>query len=102
MPRPVRAPLTGPLQRWSLDFVHDALSTGRRFRCLTVLDEYSREALAIHVAYSIPATTVIAVLERLGQERGLPAVLVTDNGSEFTSRAFDAWAYSCHSPSDLP
>jgi putative transposase len=94
VPRPVRPPLTGPNQRWSLDFMHDALSTGRRFRCLTVLDEYSREALAVHVAYSIPATEVIAVLERLRQERGLPAVLITDNGSEFTSRAFDAWAYA--------
>lgn len=93
-PRPVRLVLTAPNERWCLDFVHDALSTGRRFRCLTVLDEYSREALAIHVAHAIPATSVIAVLEQLRQERGLPAVLVTDNGSEFTSRAFDAWAYS--------
>lgn len=94
IPRPVRPPLTARNQRWSLDFVHDALSTGRRFRCLTVLDEYSREALAVHVAYAIPATAVIAVLERLRQERSLPAVLITDNGSEFTSRAFDAWAYA--------
>ena len=92
--RPVRPPLTGPNQRWCLDFVHDALSTGRRFRSLTVLDEYSREALAIHVAPSIPSVTVIAVLELLRRERGLPPVLITDNGSEFTSRAFDAWAYS--------
>jgi putative transposase len=94
MPRPLRPELTGPNQRWSLDFMQDALSTGRRFRCLTVLDEYSREALAVHVAYSIPAIEVIAVLERLRHERGLPAVLITDNGSEFTSRAFDAWAYA--------
>jgi putative transposase len=94
IPRPVRPALTGPNQRWCLDFVSDSLSTGRRFRCLTVLDEWSREALAIHVAISIPATAVIAVLEQLRVARGLPAVLVTDNGSEFTSRAFDAWAYS--------
>jgi putative transposase len=94
IPRPVRSLLARPNQRWSLDFVHDALSTGRRFRCLTVLDEYSREAMAIHVAHSIPAISVIAVLEVLRRERGLPGVLVTDNGSEFTSRAFDAWAYS--------
>lgn len=94
VPRPVRPPLTGPNERWSLDFVTDALSTGRRFRCLTVIDEYSREALAIHVAYSIPAPQVIAVLEALRDTRGLPAVVITDNGSEFTSRAFDAWAYS--------
>ena len=94
VPRPVRPPLTGPNQRWCLDFIHDTLSTGRRFRCLTVLDEYSREALAIHAAYSIPSATVIAVREQLRRERGLSAVLITDNGSEFTSRAFDAWAYS--------
>lgn len=94
VPRPVRPALTGPNQRWSLDFIHDALSTGRRFRCLTVLDEYTREALAIHAAHSIPSATVIAVLEDLRRDRGLPGVLITDNGSEFTSRAFDAWAYS--------
>jgi putative transposase len=94
IPRPVRPPLSGPNQRWSLDFVQDALSSGRRFRCLTVLDEFTREAVAIHVAYSIPAPSVIAVLERVRVERGLPTVVITDNGSEFRSRAFDAWAYS--------
>lgn len=80
--------------RWSMDFVSDTLSAGRRFRCLTVIDEFSRECLVIHVAHSIPAARVIEVLERLREERGLPAVIVTDNGSEFTSRAFDAWAYA--------
>jgi putative transposase len=59
-----------------------------------VPDEFSRESLAIHVAHSIPAVRVIDVLEKLREERGLPAVIVTDNGSEFTSRAFDAWAYA--------
>ena len=73
--------------------MQDTLSSGRRFRCLTIIDEYSRESLAIHVAHSIPATGVIEVLERLRKERGLPKTLVTDNGSEFRSRAFDAWAY---------
>jgi putative transposase len=89
-----RAPLKGPGERWSLDFVHDTLSSGRSFRCLTVMDEFSREALAIHVAHSIPSVRVIEVLERLRTERGLPELLVTDNGPEFTSRAFDAWAYA--------
>ena len=55
---------------------------------------FSREGLAVHSAYSIPSTGVIQVLERLREERGLPKVLVVDNGPEFTSRAFDAWAYS--------
>lgn len=59
-----------------------------------MIDEFSRQALAIHVAYSIPAKSVIEVLEALRVERGLPEVLITDNWSEFTSRAFDAWAYS--------
>lgn len=93
-PRPVRESLSRPNQRWSMDFVSDTLSNGRRFRCLTIMDEFSRECLAIHVAHSIPAVRVIDVLERLREKRGLPEIIMTDNGSEFTSRAFDAWAYS--------
>ena len=77
-----------------MDFVADTLSTSRQFRCLTILDEFSRESLDIHVDHSIPATRVIDVLERLREERGLPDTIVTDNGSEFRSRAFDAWAYA--------
>lgn len=72
----------------------DMLSTGRTFRCLVVLDEPTREALAMEVAHSLPSTRVIEILERLRVERGLPPVLITDNGSEFASRAFDAWAYA--------
>lgn len=94
VPRPVREPLGRVNKRWSLDFVSDTLSTGRTFRCLTVVDEFSRECLQVHVAHSIPAVRVIEVLERLRVERGLPEVVITDNGSEFTSRAFDAWAYA--------
>ena len=66
-----------------MDFVSDTLSNGRRFRCLTIMDEFSRECMAIHVAHSIPATGVIEVVERLKQSRGLPEVIITDNGSEF-------------------
>ena len=93
-PRPVREPLGAPNERWSMDFVSDTLSNGRRFRCLNIIDEFNRECLAIHVSHSIPSVGVIEVLEQLREERGLPDVIVTDNGSEFTSRAFDAWAYS--------
>lgn len=93
-PRPIRAELGRVNERWSLDFVSDTLSNGRRFRALTVIDEYSRECPAIEVAHSIPAERVIQVLERLLGERGLPEVIITDNGPEFTSRAFDAWAYA--------
>ena len=94
VPRPVRDPLGHPNERWSVDFIMDTLSTGRVFRCLAVIDEFSRECLALHVAHSIPAASVIEVLERLREERGLPERVICDNGSEFTGRAFDAWAYS--------
>lgn len=93
-PRVVRIPLSGPDERWSMDFMTDTLSSGRHFRCLTIVDEHTRECVGIHVAHSIPATSVIQVLEGLRASRGLPDVIVTDNGSEFTSRAFDAWAYA--------
>jgi putative transposase len=92
--RPVRDELTRANQRWCLDFVSDTLSNGRPFRCLAVLDEFTRECLEIRAAHSIPSLSVIEVMERLREERGLPAVLISDNGSEFTSRAFDAWAYA--------
>lgn len=94
VPRLVREPLGRANERWILDFVSDTLSNDRTFRCLTVVDEFSRECLAIHVAHSIPAVRVIEVLEQLRTKRGLPEVVITDNGSEFISRAFDAWAYA--------
>jgi putative transposase len=93
-PQPVRGPISGPNERWSMDFVSDTLGSGRRFRCLTIVDEYDRSALAIEVAHSLPAARVIEVLERLRTERGLPETIITDNGPEFTSRALDAWAYA--------
>ena len=94
LPRAARPVLSRANERWSMDFVSDTLSNGRRFRCLNVVDEFTRECLAIEVAHSIPSVRVIEVLERLRGERGLPDVIVTDNGSEFTSGAFDAWAYA--------
>lgn len=94
MPRVVREPLGEANRRWSMDFVADTPSSGRRVRCLPIVDEFSRECLATHVAHSIPAVRVIEVLERLREERGLPEVIVTDNGSEFTSRAVDACAHA--------
>lgn len=80
-------------ERWSMDFMQDTLDSGRCFRTLNVVDDFSREALAIEVAKSIPGERVVRVLERLVAERGRPEVIVMDNGPEFTSRALDAWAY---------
>jgi putative transposase len=88
------APATAPDQRWSLDFVHDALWWGRKLRMLTVVDTYTREALAIEVDTSISGLRVARVLDRVIGGRGAqPDEIVLDNGPELTSRALDQWAY---------
>jgi putative transposase len=84
---------TGINQRWSMDFVSDTLSCGRRFRALTLVDCHSRECLALEVDTSLNGERVVRVLERLKETRGLPAVIQTDNGPEFTGHALDTWAY---------
>jgi len=81
-------------ERWSLDFVLDVLDDSRRFRILTVVDDFTRACLAIDVDTSIGGRRVAQVLQRLIEMRGKPARLVTDNGPEFISRALDAWAYA--------
>jgi putative transposase len=91
--------LKGPVaersnQCWSMDFVHDSCWNGRRFRMLTIVDNYSRECPAIEVDTSLGGKRVVAVLERLAQTRGLPEMIIMDNGPEFTSRVMDDWAYS--------
>jgi putative transposase len=86
-PAPVR-----PHERWSIDFVHDRLATGRAIRVLTVLDDCTRECPVLVVDYSLPSDRVIAALERAAGARGLPARLVCDHGAEFSSRAFLSWA----------
>lgn len=91
-----RVPLPAPTQaneRWGMDFIHDACADGRRFRCLTMVDEYTRECPAITVDVSLPAARVIGVLEQLAAQRGLPKHIVVDHGPEFISRALDIWAY---------
>jgi len=82
-----------PNERWSMDFVSDSLHDGRRFRALTLVDHITRESPAIEVGNSIPGMQVVAVLERLAKTLGLPQVITTDNGMEFTSRAVDEWAH---------
>ena len=91
-----RVPLPKPsarTERWSMDFVSDALFDGRPFRCFTLVDDFTRECPALEVAHSLPAWRVIHALERVAAERGLPKSIVCDNGSEFTSKAMDRWAY---------
>jgi putative transposase len=76
-----------------MGFVHDQLADGRKIRMLTLVDKLSRECLCIHVDYSLRAPQVIAALESVRRERGLPEIISVDNGSEFTSKALDQWAY---------
>jgi len=92
-----RTPLlrtTHPNEAWGLDFVSDAVWSGRKLRMLTVVDLYTREALAIEVDTSLSGVRVARVLDGVIAERGqVPAAIVMDNGPELTSRALDQWAY---------
>ena len=84
---------TRPNQRWSMDFVHDATAGGRVFRTLNVVDDFTRECLAIEVDTSLPGLRVARVLNRLAIERGgLPQEIVVDNGPEFRGKPFNKWS----------
>ena len=90
----VRPPAPGrPNERWSMDFVMDALYSGRRIRALTVVDDYTRECLAVEVDTGIGGLHVARVLDRLVEFHGRPSGITVDNGPEFAGRALDAWAY---------
>lgn len=81
-----------PNQLWAMDFVSDSLANGRRFRCLNIIDLYTRECLKIVVDTSINGVRVTKTLDMLKELRGLPETIITDNGSEFTSKAMSMWA----------
>jgi putative transposase len=76
-----------------MDFATDSVVTGRRFRALAIIDDYSRECPTIEVDTSLGGARVVDVLERLADTRGLPKVITMDNGPEFAGRALDEWAY---------
>jgi putative transposase len=92
--RQVKAPAFRPNQSWSMDFVLDGLVDGRRLRCLNIVDDFTKECLAIEVDTSLPGRRVVSVLERLAESRGLPQSVTVDNGPEFAGKALDGWAYS--------
>ena len=90
-----RAPLQTPTragERYSMDFMRDTLADGRVFRTLNVVDDYTRECLAIEVDTSLPGARVVRVLERLSAAGRRPLHIVVDNGPEFVSKAVDQWA----------
>lgn len=89
-----RAPMAVPQgsnQRWLLDFVSDTLASGRKFRMLTVVDDFSRESLAVVVDNSLSGIRVVRELDQIMEMRGTPCMVVSDNGTELTSGAILAW-----------
>lgn len=88
-PRPL--PALGANQVWAYDFVYDACANGQQLKCLTVIDEYTRECLAIDVAGSIRSGRVIELLSKLVSTHGAPSYLRSDNGPEFVSRSVLRW-----------
>lgn len=87
--QPMKA--TYPNAVWSYDFVHDACANGQKLKCLTVIDEYTRECLAIEIASTICSQQVIEVLAKLMSAHGVPSCLRSDNGPEFVSTALLQW-----------
>ena len=89
--RPIEIPLAAN-QRWSLDFVSDQMTDGRRFRILTVIDNCTRECLALVADTSLSGRRVARELDAIIAQRGRPGMIVSDNGTELTSNAILAWA----------
>jgi len=90
----VRLPLPGAVnEHRSMDFIHDPLEDGRKFRILTVVDQFSRECPILAAEHSLSWEKVVEYLEGLRRRRGLPKAITVDNGTEFISKALDAWAY---------
>jgi putative transposase len=79
-------------QRWSMDFVSDSMATGQTLRVLTVVDDYTRECLAMETDTSLSGWRVRRVLDRITGERGRPEAIVVDNGPEFRGRAMESWS----------
>ena len=91
-----RLPLLRPAApnlTWSMDFVMDALATGRRIKCLTCVDDFTKESLTMTIAFGISGVQVSRILDSIALFRGYPATIRTDQGPEFTCRALDQWAF---------
>ena len=91
--RMVRAIASYSNESWSMDFMSDALYDGQKIKLLTLVDNYTRESLAIEVAWRLGGHGVVATLMQVSEEKGLPKSIRIDNGPEFTSKALDQWAY---------
>ena len=90
-PEPLKQPLCKN-QVWSIDFMHDQLSDGRKYRLFNVIDDFKREGLAMEAGFSLPSIRVIRCLNQLIEWRGKPTVIRSDNGPEFISHEYTEWA----------
>jgi len=84
-------PVARPNERWSIDFMHDRVGDHRSIRSMNIVDDFTREGLAVEIAYSFGSADVIRILENIAFERGFPETLRFDNGAEFTSHAMLRW-----------
>lgn len=94
LPSRIKEPLVlpeKPNDTWSMDFMHDTLMNGRKFRVLNIIDDFNREALRIEAFYSIGSNLVVKILDRLVFERTAPKAIRVDNGPEFISSALTEW-----------
>jgi len=95
LPARIKAPLVlpiGPNMTWSMDFMHDTLTSGQKFRTLNIIDDFNREVLSITIDTSISGKRVVRELQKLLVWRGKPMIIRVDNGPEFTSEEFMKWA----------
>jgi len=94
LPARVKQPLTQQANinsSWSMDFMSDSLIGSRKFRTFNVMDDCTREVMAIEVDFSLSSRRIIRTLDRVIEERGVPRTIRTDNGPEFTSKDFELW-----------
>lgn len=85
--------VSGPNERWRMDFMSAQLASGQRFRLLNVVDDFTREAVIMHADTCITGADVVRLLQQAVNERGWPTTILTDNGPEFTSKIVDHWAH---------
>lgn len=86
-------PATGPNQHWSMDFVHDPMLDGQAFRVLTVIDQWSRESVSLEDNFRLTGRCVGKARDEAALQHGWPKAITVDNGTEFTSKALDEWAW---------
>lgn len=94
IPNPKKKALLQPLQpnlTWSMDFMHDCLESGRKFRTLNIIDDYNREVLAVEAAYSFTSMDVVDQIKQIIEWRGKPQEIRSDNGTEFIAKAFEGF-----------